>query len=65
MNKEYTPAEKKRIDITEEILAEDKLKRTIRTKFSKIFHPDKNVSAPRHTQILCAEIMNILNTFAE
>jgi hypothetical protein len=43
INEEYVPAEKK-IDLTDEMLAEDQLKRTMVVKFSVIFHPDKNVN---------------------
>ena len=46
INEHYAPAAKK-IDITEEMLSDDNLKRTITTKFALIFHPDKNVNEPR------------------
>jgi len=47
------------------MLSHDKLKRTITTKFSIIFHPDKNVNEPRQIQILREEIMRFLNIFLE
>lgn len=63
---QYTPAKaKKKINLSEEMLAEENLKRTISIKFVKIFHPDKNVSAPRTTQLLSTEIMAHLNAFSE
>ena len=63
-NEHYVPAEKK-VPITDEMLSEDKLKRTITTKFAIIFHPDKNVNEPRQIQILREEIMRSLNSFVE
>ena len=54
-NEHYAPAAKK-IDITDEMLSDDKLKRTITMKFKVIFHPDKNVNEPRQIQILREEI---------
>ena len=63
-NEHYAPAAKK-IAITDEMLTDDKLKRTITTKFSIIFHPDKNVNEPRQIQILREEIMRFLNIFLE
>lgn len=64
INELYAPATRK-IDLTDELLSEDKLKRTITTKFSKVFHPDKNVNEPRQIQILREEIMRFLNIFVE
>ena len=46
INENYIPTEKK-LTLTDEMLSEDKLKRLMTTKFSLIFHPDKNVSEPR------------------
>ena len=34
-------------------------------KFTRLFHPDKNVKESHHTQKLCAEIMVYINYFLE
>ena len=46
VNEHYTPASKK-IELTEEMLAFENLKKTITIKFTRVFHPDKNVNEPR------------------
>ena len=51
INDEYAPADKK-IALTDEMLAENQLKRTMVTKFTMIFHPDKNVNEEKKIQIL-------------
>ena len=64
INENYIPAERK-LTLTDEMLSEDKLKRLMTTRFSLIFHPDKNVSEPRQIQILREEIMSKINIFVE
>ena len=62
INDNYVPNNKK-IQITDEMLEPQKIKHTMKTKFSLVFHPDKNVSQPQHIQIICEEIMQIINFF--
>ena len=64
VNDNYVPAAKK-VALTDEMLKEGELKRTITLKFTRIFHVDKNVNEPRQVQILREEIMKWLNTFME
>ena len=64
VNEHFAPAEKK-LTLTDAMLTEDKLKRTIQTKFSLIFHPDKSVNEARQIQILRESIMKVLNIFVE
>lgn len=64
INDTYAPADRK-IELTDEMLSADKIKRTMTIKFSKIFHPDKNVNEPRQVQILREEIMRVINIFVE
>ena len=47
VNENYAPNNKK-LTLTEEMLSANKLKRTMTTKFTLMFHPDKNVNEPRH-----------------
>jgi len=58
------PADKK-IDLTDEMLAENQLKRTMTVKFSVIFHPDKNVNEEKKIQYLRAEITKLINQFID
>lgn len=51
----YIP-EAKKFNLTEEMLSEGQLSRTITIKFSKIFHPDRNVNEERKIQLLRQEI---------
>ena len=46
INENYIPAERK-LTLTDDMLSEDKLKRLMTTRFSLVFHPDKNVNEPR------------------
>lgn len=46
INEKYSPVAKK-LTITDDMVTEDKLKRLMKTKFSPVFHPDKNVNEPR------------------
>ena len=62
VNTEYTPADKK-IELSEEMLTESNLKRTMTMKFSIIFHPDKQVNEEKKIQVLRAEIMKMINQF--
>ncbi len=64
LNTDYVP-EDKRGKLKDEMLSEDKLKRTMTIHFAKIFHPDRNVNATREKQILCEEIMKLINIFME
>ena len=64
INDNYAPAGKK-LTLSEDDLQEGKLKRLITTKFSLMFHADKNVNEPRQVQILREEIMKYLNLFNE
>lgn len=59
LNDNYIPAEKK-IELTDEMLKENQLKRTIITKFCPIFHPDKNVNEEKKIQVLRQEITKFL-----
>ena len=64
LNEKYVPAEKK-LDLTEEMLSENQLKRTMTIKFTLIFHPDKNVSEDKIIQVLRAEIMKLIVDYIE
>ena len=64
LNEHYTPAARK-LTLTDEMLSEEKLKRLITTKFSLIYHPDRNRNEARQVQILREEIMKTLNIFLE
>ena len=46
LNENHVPADKK-LTLDDEALKESKLKRLMTTKFSLIFHPDKNVNEER------------------
>ena len=60
----YVPEDKK-FELTEEMLNEGQVKRTITIKFSRIFHPDRNVNEERKVQVLRQEIMKHLSSFIE
>ena len=64
VNENYSPADKK-IELTEEMLTDGNLKRTMTIKFSKVFHPDKQVNEEKKIQVLRAEIMKMINQFVE
>ena len=51
INDEYAPADKK-IALTDEMLTENQLKRTMVTRFAMIFHPDRNVNEEKKILIL-------------
>lgn len=46
LNENYTPAARK-LTLTPEMLSEEKLKRLIITKYTTIYHPDKNRNEAR------------------
>ena len=60
----YVPNDRK-FELTDEMLSEGQVKRTITLKFSRIFHPDRNVNEERKVQVLRAEIMKHLSSFIE
>ena len=64
INTNYAPEDKKD-KLTDEMLSEDKMKRTMTIHFAKMFHPDKHVNSERQKQILCEEIMKLINIFME
>lgn len=64
LNEHYIPAEKK-LTLTDEQLKEENLKKTITTKFARIYHPDKNRNEERQVQILREEVMRVLNKLLE
>ena len=64
LNQHYVPADKK-IVLTDEMLSESKLKHTMVTKFSRIFHPDKQVNEEKKIQVLRQEIMKLINQFID
>ena len=55
----------RKFELTDEMLSEGQVKRTITLKFSRIFHPDRNVNEERKVQVLRAEIMKHLSSFIE
>ena len=60
----YVPEDKK-FELTDSMLSEAAIKRTIAIKYSKIFHPDRNMNEERKIQVLRAEIMKHLSSFIE
>ena len=42
-----TYAPENSFDLTEDLLADNRIKHTIKTKFARIFHPDKAVNEPQ------------------
>lgn len=64
LNENYVPTEKK-IELTDEMLNEQNLKRTMVVKFSRIFHPDRQVNEEKKIQVLRQEIMKMINQFIE
>ena len=64
LNEKYVPDDKK-IELTEEMLSENQLKRTMTLKFSVIFHPDKNVMEEKVIQVLRGEIMKLIVDYIE
>lgn len=60
----YVPEDKK-FELTDAMLSEGAIKRTITIKYSRIFHPDRNVNEERKVQVLRAEIMKHLSSFIE
>ena len=45
-----TYASENSFDLTEDLLADNKINHTIRTKFARIFHPDKARIEPQQVQ---------------
>jgi len=64
INDHYIP-EARKIALTDEMLLPGQIERTMVTKFTLIFAPDKNVNEPRQIQILREEIMIKINGFRE
>ena len=64
LNENYVP-EGKKVELTDDMLTEDKIKRTMTVKFSRIFHPDKQTNEKRQIQLLRAQIMTHSNEFIE
>ena len=64
VNENYAPKERK-LTLSDDDLQEGKLKKLITTKFSLMFHSDKNKNEERQIQILREEIMKYLNVFNE
>ena len=64
LNKEYVPDDKK-LDLKDELLKENSLKKTMLKMFLPIFHPDKNMAEERKIQVLREEITKHLNNFVE
>ena len=64
LNENYVPQEKK-LNLTEDKLKENALKRTMVRLFIPIFHPDKNIDEDKKTQILREEICKHINGHVE
>ena len=64
VNNTYVPNEKK-INLTEEMLKESQLKKTMIKQFVPVFHPDKNVSEEKKVKLLREEICKHINNFVE
>ena len=64
LNENYVPQDKK-LNLTDDLLTENKLKHTMVTKFSRIFHPDRQVNEEKKKQVLCEEIMKLINNFID
>ena len=64
VNDSYSP-EGTKVDLTEEMLKENQLKRTILRQFIPRFHPDKNVNEDKKTKLLREEICKYLNNLNE
>lgn len=60
----HVPANQK-FELTEEMLKEANVSRTITLRYSKIFHPDRNVNEERRIRVFREEIMKLLNSFVE
>ena len=64
VNENYAPEDRK-LTLSEDDLKDGKLKRLMTTKFTLIFHPDKNVKEERQVQILREEVMKFINIYIE